>query len=153
MNVSWSKRTPLSLKTENKLNQNPVLVFENYNNVPIRKYTNLLQSSKENSKRYKSPDYFWTVKNSLETNLSSFTVHENTLISDRIEKLSTIETKQKERREHQKLMKQDCGKLLTTANKQLKNISYQLSTVISDGEYHLNINPNYSEEFEVIENI
>ena len=46
---------------------------------------------------------------------------------------------------------QDCREMLRTANKQLKNISYQLSTVISDGEYHVTVMNGYSEELEVIE--
>ena len=41
--------------------------------------------------------------------------------------------------------------MLRTANKQLKNISYQLSTVISDGEYHVKVMAKYPEELEVIE--
>lgn len=41
--------------------------------------------------------------------------------------------------------------MLNSATKELKNISYQLSTVISDGEYHIVVMAKYPEDLEVIE--
>ena len=91
------------------------------------------------------------INNSLETNLSSFTIQENSITNDKIERLSTLEKTDKRYVKDQKILMQDCREMLRSANKELKNISYQLSTVISDGEYHVKVMPKNPEELEIIE--
>ena len=41
--------------------------------------------------------------------------------------------------------------MLTKADRDIKVISYQLSTVISSGEYHQNLHTNYLNEVEIVE--
>lgn len=50
------------------------------------------------------------------------------------------------------MLETDTAKMLKEADKEIKCITYQLQTVISDGNYHNVLHPNIMTDIEVIEN-
>lgn len=92
-----------------------------------------------------------SVKNSIDTNLSSFTIYENTMTDEKMRKLASIQNKKTEIPGARKILAQDCGEMLKNANREIKNISYKLSTIISNGDYYVKVMAKYPEELEVIE--
>lgn len=47
--------------------------------------------------------------------------------------------------------KVDCSNILRNIEREIKCITYKLSTVIADGEYHNVVHPKYETEVEIIE--
>lgn len=151
MKKTWTKNTPMSIRMDERYSNHPVLIQDPTGEGLGFNYTSLFSHFKEKMSKRRSPKNIRTAKQSLYTNLSSFTVHENTITNDKMERLSTLERTGKKYAEKQKILSQDCRELLRTANREIKNISYQLSTVISDGEYHVKLMAMYPEELEVLE--
>ena len=76
------------------------------------------------------------------SSLSTLTIDQNYKISEALAKVSY--------RSHDKykdINKIDCTQMLKNTDKELKGIKYKLSTVISSGEYHTNIEANYENKW------
>ena len=166
---SWSKQGPLSIRSEAG-DANPVLVQDSFTNSPLRgalrvsttqtrrqsrinlNRSKVFSESMGSPLRHKSPhNGLFTVKNSIDTDLSSFTIQQNSAISEEIRKLGQIQKFKKGTKIERAMMEQNCSDMLRKTNKEIKNTSYKLSSVVSDGEYHLKVFPNYPEELEIIE--
>lgn len=118
---SWAKLYPLSVKTSTKTSYNPVLVSDTYNDC-FKTNTNLDSTlfNKISTRYNLSPENIRSKNNSLDTDLSSFTVTENTKVCKNISKLSTIEAMKNQKQQERDCSNQNCKELLKSANRQLK---------------------------------
>ena len=136
---SWSKPSQLNMSNENEYTSQPVFVQDSYNQNIFPNYRNMsrisdtrlqsrlllnkssiLRGSEVESLRYRSPTNYITTKNALETDLSSFTIYENSITSERIEKLTTIEREDKKSKHQREILSLNCSEMLRSAHKQLK---------------------------------
>ena len=85
------------------------------------------------------------------SSLSEYTKVVNTEMTRTIHKLREIEHARTHAGHDENMMRVDAQKLLRATDRELKCISYKLSTVISDGEYHRMLQQRMENEIEAIE--
>ena len=85
------------------------------------------------------------------SSLSEYTKAVNTEMTRTIHKLREIEHARTHAGHDENMMRVDAQKLLRATDRELKCISYKLSTVISDGEYHRLLQQRTENEIEAIE--
>ena len=68
--------------------------------------------------------------------LSAFTQAENTFVLDKISRLKERDARERDRIAPSNLSTVNCEELLRKANQEIKRVNYNLSRVVSSGEYH-----------------
>ncbi|CAI2359273.1 unnamed protein product [Moneuplotes crassus] len=92
-----------------------------------------------------------TQHNSIESDLSCFTMKENNETNQCIQRWKHLENNDKTIIQNRLVMQQNCTDMIRKTTKQIKNMTYKLCTVVADGEYHMTLAPNTLEEVEIME--
>lgn len=107
---------------------------------PLSKHQELLRQVKANHELF-----------GLSNSISQLTLMHNKIMNNDLKKLKMIEHSNSSKIFN--LEKVDCRNLLRTASKEIKRVSYQLSTLVTDGQQNVQLFNGSVQELELLDSL